>query len=345
LYFQCVKRILGLGLLSIFLVSFSANEPKIQVNHANCVSAWGFYGHKRINRMAVFTMPPELFTFYKSNIEFITEHAVDPDKRRYAASGEAPRHYIDIDHYVHNGEDPFAVVPKKWEDAVAKFTEDTLNAYGIVPWHLDVMVGRLTKAFKEKNLDRILRLSSDLGHYVGDAHVPLHTTENYNGQMTGQYGIHGFWESRIPELIAEDWDYFVGQAEYVEIPLDKAWETVKASNIAVDSVLRIEKELTAEFDADKKYSFENRGAVIMKVYSEDFSKAFDDRMNGMVERRMRSAIHTIGSFWYTAWIKAGKPDLTELLNKSISSKLDEEIKNANSGHGRGGKIKGRNHDD
>lgn len=293
--------------------------------------------------MAVFTLPPELFTFYKSNIEFVTEHAVDPDKRRYAVEGEAPRHYIDIDHYAHDGEDPFDVVPKKWEDAVAKFTEDTLNAYGIVPWHLEVMVERLTRAFKDKNLDRILRLSSDIGHYVGDAHVPLHTTENYNGQLTGQYGIHGFWESRIPELIAEDWDYFVGLAEYIETPLDKAWETVRTSHLAVDSVLKFEKQLTEEFDADKKYSFENRGAVVMKVYSEDFTRAYNEMLNGMVERRMQKAIHTVGSFWYTAWVKAGKPDLGELLDKSLSKKVEEELKKENAAYGTG-KIKGRDHD-
>ncbi len=293
--------------------------------------------------MAVFTLPPELITFYKSNIEFITEHAVDPDKRRYAAAGEAPRHYIDIDHYAHDGEDPFKVVPKQWNDAVAKFSEDTLQAYGIVPWHLEIMVERLTRAFRDKDVDRILRVSSDLGHYVGDAHVPLHTTENYNGQLTNQYGIHGFWESRIPELVAEEWDYFVGKAEYIEKPLDKAWITVEASHRAVDSVLQFEKQLTEEFDEDKKYSFENRGAVIMKVYSEEFTLAYNKMLDGMVERRMQSAIHTVGSFWYTAWIKAGKPDLSDLTEKSASEKLQEELKKENAAYG-SEKIKGREHD-
>ena len=78
---------------------------------------WGFFGHKRINRIATFTLPPEMFGFYKEHIEYLTEHAVDPDKRRYAVDGEAQRHYIDIDHYVHSGEDPFEVVPRKWKDA------------------------------------------------------------------------------------------------------------------------------------------------------------------------------------------------------------------------------------
>ena len=211
------------------------------------------------------------------------------------------------------------------EDAVAKFTEDTLTAYGIVPWHLDVMVKRLSSAFRDKNLDLILRLSADLGHYTGDAHVPLHTTVNYNGQLTGQYGIHGFWESRVPELIAEDWDYFVGKAQYIETP-NFAWDIVETSHIALDSVLNFERNLTDQFGSDKKYSYENRGAVTMKVYSEEFTRAYNASLHGMVERRMRKSIHSVGSLWYTAWIKAGKPDYRYSLT-NLFRQNSEEIKN------------------
>jgi hypothetical protein len=179
-------------------------------------NAGDFFGHKRINRIATFTLPPEMFGFFKEHIEFLTEHAVDPDKRRYAVEGEAQRHYIDIDHYVHNGEDPFSVVPRKWTDAVAKFSDDTLQAYGIVPWHIIVMKYKLQRAFEEGNVDLILKYSADIGHYIGDAHVPLHTTKNYNGQLTNQKGIHGLWESRLVEINAENYDYFIGKAIYVK---------------------------------------------------------------------------------------------------------------------------------
>ena len=118
----------------------------------------------------------------------------------------------------------------------------------------------------------------------------------------------------------------------------------ESSHVALDSVLRFERELTNEFDSDKKYSYENRGAVTMKVYSQEFTRAYDARLNGMVERRMRRSIHAVGSLWYTAWIKAGKPELSELLDKTISSKLDQEIKKNNDAH-RTKKIKGRQHDD
>jgi hypothetical protein len=286
--------------------------------------SWGFFGHKKINRMAVFTLPPEMIGFYKKNIEYITEHAVDPDKRRYAVEGEAPRHYIDIDHYVHGGEDPFEVVPKSWTKAVEKFTEDTLQAYGIVPWHVNVMVMRLTKAFEEKDVDKILRLSADLGHYIGDSHVPLHTTENYNGQLTNQKGIHGFWESRLPELKAKDYDYFVGRAVYVEDILEDEWQSVKESFAAKDSVLDLERKLNNEFPNDRKYAFENRGAVVMKTYSEDYSNAYHDMLNGMVERRLTQSIIKVGSYWYTAWVNAGQPDLNELMGKEPTEQLAKE---------------------
>jgi hypothetical protein len=280
--------------------------------------SWGFFAHKKINKMAVLTLPSEMIGFYKQHIEYISEHAVDPDRRRYANADEAPRHYIDIDHY---GKLAFDSIPHDWKTAVKKYTEDTLQAYGIVPWYIGKVVYRLTEAFKQRNLDLILRCSADLGHYVADAHVPLHTTENYNGQKTNQNGIHGFWESRIPEIKSGAYNYWVGRAKYIDSPTEKMWSIVKASYTEVDSVLNFEAELNAKYPADKKYTFENRGNVIMKVYSEAYTEAYDHMITGMVERRMRAAIITVGSLWYTAWVNAGKPNLSSLDDKVISDSL------------------------
>ena len=304
--------------------------------------SWGFFAHKKINRMAVFTLPQDIMVFYKKHIEYISEHAVDPDRRRNVTADEAPRHYIDIDHY---GPQAFDSVPKFWKAAVQKYTEDTLKAYGIVPWHIDKMVYRLQEAFKNENLDLILHYSADLGHYIADAHVPLHTTENYNGQLTNQKGIHGFWESRIPELKSEGYDYWTGRAKYIEKPLEKAWATVKASNLAVDSVLKFEAELTAKYSPDKKYSFENRGSTLTKVYSLEFTEDYNKMLNGMVERRMREAIITVGSLWYTAWVNAGKPDLNRFGDKNISDSL-KRINEQQEELWKTGKIQGsKGHDD
>lgn len=299
---------------AILLCLFAAGIP-----HAN---TWGFFAHKQLNRIACFTLPDELVGFYKTNIEFVTEHAVDPDKRRYAVNDEAARHFIDLDRY---GLSPLDSMPKKWEDAVKKYSEDTLKAHGIVPWHIDVMVKRLTAAFRVQDYDRILRLSADLGHYIGDAHVPLHTTKNYNGQLTNQKGIHGFWESRLPELFNEDYDFFVGKARYIEDPLAEAWKAVAESFAAKDSVLLFEAALNNQYPQDRKYAFENRGAAMMRVYSKDYSEDYHKQLDGMVERRMRKAIITIGSMWFTAWVNAGQPDLSPLKDKKISPETEAEL--------------------
>lgn len=305
--------------------------------------SWGFYGHRRINRMAVFTLPPEMVSFYKDNIEFITAHAVDPDKRRYANKYEAPRHYIDIDHYAQNGEDPFELMPRYWKDAVAKYTEDTLQAYGIVPWHVEKMVGYLTYAFKNNDANAVLRTSADLGHYIGDAHVPLHTTENYNGQLTNQKGIHGLWESRIPEITADNFDYLVGRAQYIKYPIHAIWDAVELSNSHLDSVFFIEKDLTLKFPVDQKYAFEQRGRSTVRQYSKEFSLAYNQRMGDMVEKRMVKAISMVGSLWYTAWVNAGQPNLDNFGEKLNQKALEEENKKLEENIN-GKQIKGREHD-
>ena len=156
----------------------------------------------------------------------------------------------------------------------------------------------------------ILKYSAEIGHYIADAHVPLHTTQNHNGQYTGQKGIHGFWESRIPELLAEkEWDFFIGTAVYIRNPFEFTWQRILESAHAVDSVLKFEKKLSGEFSPDQKYSFEERSGIITRQYSSAFSIAYDRKLRGMVERRMRTAISSVASFWYTAWVNAGQPRL------------------------------------
>jgi hypothetical protein len=204
-------------------------------------------------------------------------------------------------------------VPRYWKDAVERYSDDTLQSYGILPWHVNVMYFRLRDAFMVKDPTRILSLSADLGHYIADAHVPLHTTENYNGQLTGQQGIHALWESRLPELYSVRYNFFVGKAEYIKNPQLAIWKAIEDSNKHLDSVLVLEKNLTKKF-GEKKYSFETKGKQTIKVYSVEFSNAYHEALSGMVEQRMRGAIKMIGDFWYTAWVDAGQPDLKVLIN-------------------------------
>ena len=399
-----------LPLLLIGIFAFQSN------NNLFKTEAWGFFGHKRINRLAVFTLPQSIFGFYKSNIEYVTDHAVDPDKRRYSTKFEAVRHYIDIDHW---GEFPFEEVPRNYPEAILRQAQffvvnakndtidilnngaegwgtDTLNfspkrknpqityrypellklfkdsvfynkqryedewsiektvmestlnivipikaervyivdhfsEYGILPYHMLTMKNRLTKAFESEDVNKILRLSADFGHYIGDAHVPLHTTENYNGQLTNQIGIHGFWESRIPELFADkEWDYMVGGAQYIVDPKEYFWDIVLTSSQLVDSVLTIEKRLSKEFPVDLQNCYTDRNGQNIKTQCEEYSRAFDEAMGGMVEERMQASIKAVGEVWYTCWVDGGRPNLNRLVGISAEDLPSAEPERQNS---------------
>lgn len=393
---------------------------------------WGFWGHKRINRLAVFTLPPEMIGFYKKHIEYITDHAVDPDKRRYATKHEGVRHYIDIDHW---GKPPFDMLPKRWDLAQARYAGlyvrtkrgdtlhlvghdvmrvegdtwvlnspdirrafavdsiefeaepyqdfyrehvlpqfyqetwtitpqqlrevfaaspikvkveevwfiDELSPWGIAPWNLQRVQNKLRRAFEVKDKKKILRISAELGHYIGDIHVPLHTTKNYNGQLTNQVGIHGFWESRIPELFADErFDYFVGKAEYTESTRDFFWDAAFDSHALVDSVLQIEKRLSKTFPQDRQMCYEQRLDATVRTYCRDYAEAFMNEMDGMVEERMRATILAIGTAWMTAWVDAGSPDLSKW--DEVNPVAADEQKELEEAY-RKGESKGRSHGD
>jgi hypothetical protein len=352
--------------------------------------AWGFFAHRRINRLAVLTLPPDMMVFYKKNIDWIADRAVYPDMRRYATRNEAPRHFIDLD--IH-GQYPFETLPRDFIDALLQNTDlfavtaarDTLQVvqkgqtppvgyrqwfannilpafylennqipidsaprlrellgwtdtqpwrsllfkehlseHGIVPWHLQRMQQRLTRAFRQRDPGSILRLSAEFGHYIADACVPLHTCSNYNGQKTGQDGIHGFWESRIPELFAdEQYDYFVGKPDYIPDTRTFFWDIALESHLLVDSVLSIEMKLRQSYPSDRQMCPELRGRTLFTLPCAEFAAAYQTAMNGMVERRMRRAIRATASAWMTAWIDAGQPSLKDF-GAQIPSTADQE---------------------
>lgn len=299
--------------------------------------SWGFYSHRLINRHAVFCLPPEMLGFYKKHIDFLTEHAIDPDKMSRVNPEEAPRHYIDIDQY---GDSAFIIMPLYWKDAVKMFTEDTLNEHGVLPWHISKMLFRLTEAFKQQDSYEILITSARFGHYIADATMPLHTTKYYNGKTPEQRGIHAFWETRIPELIAADFNFFVGRATYIENGQVTAWELVKETHLQVDSVYMVYNALIDSFPSDKIYVYDTRGTVTKRNYSREFCLAFEEKSFKMIQRNMLRAVHFVASFWYTAWVNAGQPDLDRLLDKDVAKQMKKEQKELDE-MWRTGKAQGR----
>lgn len=292
------------------------------VSYVACVDTkgWGFFAHRVINEKAVFLLPPELLPFYKKHLALIREEAVKPDKRRYTIPGEARCHFINLEPYQANGS-----LPHHWREAYRHYDSDTLDAYGILPWHIAQMKERLTRAFKEKDIARILYLSAHLGHYLADAHVPLHTTENYDGQCSEQHGIHALWESRIPERFADEYDYlFEEPLTYIKDIQTMIWRVIHHTHALSQQVLSIEKAVGTRFPTGKKYVYEQRGTTLTRTYTYAYVSAYHKALDGMVEAQMRASIHAVASLWFTCWVEAGCPDLTQVKYTSHEETMEED---------------------
>ncbi len=355
------------GLLVLWLLVISVSLPG---EKGGGFPIWGFYAHQLLNKLAVFTLPYEILPFYKSEISYISAHAVDPDKRRYSSPYEAIRHYIDLDYwekdslplqwkdfarqqmrlYLIQGEDTVLLEKNGWNvyvddpEETSRFLDSLMSRHywkmpevlrikalpgqdpvdgidswllriegvehGIVPYHIARLYSSLTKAFERHDWNQVLKISAGLGHYVADAHVPLHTTSNYDGQQTAQEGIHAFWETRIPELMAETrFDLFVEKASYIPDVTSWAWEIVRSSYEMVPRVLSKEDSLAKSWPPGRQYIYVERGGQMCKLASPAFATAYERAMDDMVEQRMRATIQNIGSLWFTAWVDAGQPDI------------------------------------
>jgi hypothetical protein len=420
------KLVFAVGAMLLLLLMVASAMP---------TPIWGFFAHKRINRLAALTLPPGMMVFYKKHLDYITDHATDADARRYLVKNEGPKHFLDLDHF---GTFPFDGVPRKAADArliythvyevngldtTALLTPDLLRfalrkdgrvdsiwyhqiasgkwqslslaklrslyyghllrdqpeepvivesdsirllikdlglpyasgnilvdpshfgEHGILPWNLQNYYTRLVHAFEQNDANQILKLSADIGHYIGDAHVPLHTVSNYNGQKSGQDGIHAFWESRIPELFAdEEYDYFVGTPEYVGNMDSFIWTMVFESHRYADTVLSIEKMLRISFPQREQMCADIRAGKQILTQCRNFARAYQQAMDGLVERRMRDAIHNLSSVWYSAWVDAGQPDLSKITDWQPDESEKTAWKELQKAAQSGGKMIGRGED-
>jgi len=297
------------------------------------LSAWGTWGHQRINRAAVLALPPAMRTLFYNHIDFMVEEAVIPDLRKYTINDRAefPRHYIDIEEY---GTAPISTLPQSSTEAAAKYEPAFLDKHGRLPWYIQDMMAKLTQAMKNGRKDDILFIAADLGHYLGDATQPLHTSANHDGQLTGQKGVHAFFESQLVEQFGSSYNFKVAEPHVID-PVAETWRIISQSHAAADTLLSVEKALAAAAPATTIYALDAQGQVKKNVFNSQihaklYATSYHDALKHMVERQLRTATQAAANYWYTAWVNAGKPDLskldTEYTTRSNEQNLKEELK-------------------
>lgn len=291
------------------------------------LSSWGFLVHRTVHQLAVYQLPEELAPFFYANMEKLVYDASRPDTRRNTDSTEASKHFIDIEGF---GRNAIRNMPLEWEKAVNIYSKDSLLKYGYVPYQVQFTKQLLTHAFKNKNKDSILFYAADLGHYIADAHVPLHTTINFDGQLSDQKGLHSLWESMIPELAINSYNLYTNhKAKYLKKPGEAIWKAIRKANALLPDLLAKEKEVTTRFSETEKFRVQMRRGKETKSYTTAFANAYAASLKNTVNIQLLCSSELIADFWYTSWVDSGKPDLTELFNANgdMTNKLINE-KNA-----------------
>lgn len=259
-------------------------------------AAWGFHGHKLVNRRAVGTLPDPLRRVFAANLAYVSQHAVDPDLER--ARSDDPNHFLDMDAF---GEYPFPNIPVVEAELLARFPDGA--ARGRVPWRVGEVYRALVDAFRAKDVALVMKTAADLGHFVADAHVPLHATLNHDGQLTNQRGLHNRWESTLVERFArqlED-DVQPGAAEDPGDPVALTFAALRQSFLHHLEVLAADRESAgprdlAETPEDERYD----DAYYSRLYA---------REGPRLRARLAAAATATGGLWRQAWEEAGRPEL------------------------------------
>jgi hypothetical protein len=254
-------------------------------------AGWGYNGHKIINNRTVFFFPSEMSSFqaWQSELEL---HASDADNRKGSDPTEAPKHYIDIDNYpefINTGS-----ISQNFDSLVAIHGLSFVMDQGILPWAVIASYDSLKSCFGRRDWNKAILFAADLGHYVGDSHMPLHLTRNYNGQFTGQTGIHSRYESTMINRYYNQIVFQYDTAVFVENVSDFVFEMVYVNYPYVDLLLAA--ELTAKTIAGNTTS----DLYYQKLW--DFTKDFTTRLFALSSEKLASLI-------YTAWVNAGSPSL------------------------------------
>jgi hypothetical protein len=259
-------------------------------------SAWGFEAHQFIVGRAIALLPPEIRPFFEANRTFLVEHTLDPDLWRVAGfTEESPRHFLNLDAY---GAYPFADLPRAYDAALERFGAGRLAQNGILPWRAAETADRLREAFEALRRGGFARrdvafFTAVVAHYVADAHVPFHAVLNFDGQLTGQRGIHARWESDLFTRYERRLTVTPAPVRRVPEVRDLVFETLLSGFQLAEGVLAADRDAIGGRD----------------VYDERYYEAFFAASGPVLERRLGEAVTAVASIVASAWEQAGRPPL------------------------------------
>ncbi len=252
--------------------------------------AWGPQAHRLADDWAIGTLPPNLRNYFQENRNYILAHANDPAEWMKKDRYEQMRHFIFLDKY---GIFPYLELPHSYKAAVAKYGQGHITRNGVLPWQVGEYSLKLTNAFRARDWNQVRQDCAALAFYVADAHDPLHTTQNYNGQLTGQTGLELRFGGELVDRYSHFFMFRPADASEISDPTEYAFQMVLEAHTWVDQIILAD---VLALDA-------------LPGYTDDYFDRFYSRVGSTAMREISEAAHDIGSYWYSAWINAGRPEL------------------------------------
>lgn len=252
--------------------------------------AWGRSGQRLVVNKAIDTLPVDLRSFFEANRGFLSQHVTDPLDAITKTSAERHNHFIHLDKY---GRFPYELLPRNYKAAVAKFGKSKLEANGLLPWQIGVYSEKLTEAMKEGRWEEAKLDAAILANYVAEAHDPFNTTEDFDGHLSGQTGINDRFGTTLVDRYASFFPMRPNDAFFIGDPTDHAFEACLGSHSWLETILLANR-------------IAKRGE---NSYTDQYYDRFYNQAAAILIRQLSDAATDVGSYWLTAWINAGRPQL------------------------------------
>ncbi len=250
--------------------------------------AWGPSAHKLMVNKAVETLPPEFQPYFEANRSYLVQHVNDPNAALQRNPTERRNHYIYLDRY---GRFPFAEIPHDYKRARVKIGSLKLNQNGLLPWQVGVYSLKLTEAMRANRWDEARELAAQLAFYVGKAHDPFSTTENWSGGLSHQPGVNLRFDTSLVDRYSLFFVIRPNPAMFIPDPTEHAFGMVTEAYTWLDNILLADRRARSD----------------LPDYTDEYYDRFYNQAGAVLARQLTDAATDIGSYWYTAWVNAGRP--------------------------------------
>ena len=252
--------------------------------------AWGTNGDKLIANKAVDVLPDEIRSYFEANRGYLMQHVNDPFEAAQKTPLLGRNAYIRFEHY---GTFPYSTLPRVYKVALEKFGKRTLDSFGLLPWSVGLYSQKMTEAMRAHNWDEARDAAAQLAYYVAEAHDPFNTTMNFDGHLSGQQGVDDRFDTSLVDRYSQFFYVRPNQAVYIHDATDHAFEMCLDAHSWLENILLTDR----------------RTRQGLSDYTDEYYDRFYSQAGAVLVRQISDASTDVASYWMTAWINAGRPQL------------------------------------